>query len=234
MTSKIKALGLALIAIAAIGALALPAAQAGEFDVGVESGAFFGPLEVGQSAQLTLKKTASESQFPLKCQTATMEGATVGKKINEATATATYSGCTAFGVAAQVLMNGCKFTLTGAGQPANTAVADVAGCTSGKTIEAKTALCSLDIGEQAGLSHIVATNISAQEVTLSATIAGVKVQQTGAACPDGNLHTGTNGTLTANTIHQYQQNNGGTQVTEHGHQFLKLNQGGAKTTIQST
>jgi len=233
MTGKIKALALALFVIMAASAIAVAVAQAGQSDIGAQPAVLSGQVEEGQKAILTLTST-SGSNFSSSCTTNSGEGTTVGQQVNEATATVTLSGCTIFGVAAQVLMNGCKFTSTGAGQPANTAIIDIVGCTSGKQIEKRTAICTLHFPEQNGLSHVVGSNLSPQEVTASATITGIKVQQTGAACPDGNNHTSTNVSLSGNGIGKARVDVGGTQVTKHNHQYVELSQAGAQTTVAST
>jgi hypothetical protein len=234
MIGKLKTLGLAVLAIAAISAFAVPAAQAGELDIGLQPASLFAQIEAGQAHTFVLQQTNSQNEFPTRCTTATLEGTTVGLKINEATFTPTYSNCTDFGVASQALMNGCKYTLTGAGQPANTFLFDIVGCTIGKQMEKKTAICNLHVPEQTGLAHIVANNINAQQVTLSMTVTGIKVQQTGAACPDGNLHTGTNVRFTGSTLLVARKDEGAILVTKHNHQYEELKQNGVQTTIQST
>ena len=239
MTSKIKALGLAVVAIAAMSVFAMPAAQAAKLDIGATPASIFAHSEVNQVHQATLTST-SGTKFITTCPTASFEGTTQGQSIEEATVTATYSGntqtpnCTAFGVASQILMNGCKYTFTGSGQPSGTLLMDIVGCTSGKSIEKKTAICTIDIPEQNGLSHIVGTKLSAQEVTLSMTISNMTMRQTGAACPDGNNHLGFGGSLSGNTILKARVDTGCTQVTKHSHQYCELGQAGAQTTIELT
>ena len=238
MFSKLKALGLAIFAITAMSAFAASAAQAGSFDVGANPANLHAHSEAGQQHELILQKTGFTGQqlnrFPAKCTTASLEGTTQGQVVSEATVTATYSGtCQAFGTNAQVLMNGCKFTVTGSGHAANTATVDVVGCTAGKKIEIRTAICVLDVPEQNGLSHVVGTNLSSQEVTLAATVQGVTVQQTGAACPDGNNHHGTDAEFTGNTIAKAYSDSGNAQVTKHTHQYVETGKV-AQTTLAST
>ena len=240
MIGKIKVLGLAVVAMAAMGAFSASAAQAGEIDIGVQPASLFahsdvqGNPPVSQKHTLTLLNTKNEP-FNTVCPTASFEGTTQGQKINEATVTATYgSGCTAFGVGSQVLMNGCKFTVTGALQPANTALVDVVGCTPGKKIEIKTAICVLGIPEQNGLSHITGTNINAQQVTVKATVSEITVIQTGAACPDGHLHNAKRASFTGNTLLAARTDVGGHQVTRHSHQYQELTQTGAPQSISFT
>lgn len=237
MTGKVKLLGSIVVAIAAMSSFAA-SAQAGQLDIGQQPAVIFGHSEPNQAHVHTGTSTAG-GKFNTSCPTASFEGTTQGQLINEATVTATYSGnaitpnCTGFGVAMTVRMNGCKYTITGAG-PANTALVDIVGCTAGKPIEKITAICTVDVPEQNGLSHIVATNLNAQQITVSATVTGITVRQTGAACPDGNNHVSTNGSFTGNTLVVARAHKGGSQVTEHTHQFQKLAQTGAQTTLAAT
>lgn len=252
MDRKIKALGLAFAAIAAIGAAAASATQAGSFDVGKQPAVITGhsePVPGQQKFQehvLQVQRTGGGGiPFTLPCQTASFEGTTSGLINNtEATVTATYGtgqqasdpqGCLYMGQKVQTLMNGCKYTLTGAAHAANTATVDIVGCTAGKQIEVKNSACPLKIGEQNSLSHVVATQISPQELTVQATVAGLKVQQSGGfLCLDGIVpHTGTNATFTGNTIVKAYADSGNQQVTKHGHQYEAMIEG-AQTTIQST
>ena len=235
MIGKLKDLGLAFVAVAAMSAFSASTAQAGELDIGLQPASLFAHSESFQNHVFTLRST-NGSQFNTSCPTASLEGTTQGQKINEATVTATYGpNCTAFGVAAQVLMNGCKYTLTGAGDPANSAAVDIVGCTFGKQIEIKTAICTLDIPEQNSLWHVVGSNLSASEVTLRATIKSIQVRQTGAACPDGNNHvTILGGSFTGNSILRARADFGGSLVTNHSHQYTELHQFGITTTVAST
>lgn len=238
MLTKLRLSGPVLILVAAICAIATSGVQAGQTDVGKQPASIFVHSEAGQNHVLSISNT-SGGKFSLVCPTATFEGTTQGQQVNEATFTPTYSagvsgGCSAFGVASQPVANGCKYTITGAAQPANTGLIDVVGCTSGKVMETKTAICTVDLLEQNGLSHVVTTNISSQEVTLSATLTGVTVRQTGAACPDGNNHLGTSGSTSGSTILIAREDKGGSLVTKHGHQYQELAQTGALTTVAST
>jgi hypothetical protein len=230
MIRKIKALGLAFVAIAAMSAIAASGAQAASaFDFGVTPSVVKATNETGQAHVLTLTSTGG-SKFNTSCPAATLEGTiSTANPVQEATLTPTYGpNCTAFGLASTVVTNGCQYTVKSTAT-ALTATVDVVNCTSGKQIEIKTALCTLDIGEQAGLSHIVATQLAANEVTLNATVSGIKVTQTGAGCPDGNGHVGTNASFTGNTIAKAFADGGSTLVTKHGHQYLEYTAGAAST-----
>jgi len=159
---------------------------------------------------------------------ASLEATTQGQTgVTDITATATYGpNCTAFGLAAQVVMHGCKYRLTGEGQPAFTALVDITGCTPGKEITIKTALCTLDIPEQKNLSHVFAKNINPtppndKEVTLESTVTNIELTQTGAGCPDGNAHVSKTASFVGNTIIKAFKHAGTKQVTKHEHQYTE-------------
>jgi len=235
MINKIKALGLAFVAIAALSAVAASGAQAASsFDVGASPAVFTGVGETGQETVLTVKSTSGTTTLNAKCTTASFEGTTQGQNVTEATVTATYGtgkgefseaqGCTVGGIKSQVIMNGCKYTITSTAT-AKTANVDITGCTEGKQIEIKVAAggCALKIPQQTGLASLVGSNLTAQEVTITGKVSGIKVEQGGgASCPDGaTAHVGTNGSFTSNTILKGFQDLGTKQVTKHGHQYTE-------------
>jgi hypothetical protein len=229
MIRKLKVLGLALVAIAAMSATVASAAQAGSFDVGAQPSVLTGQLETGQQLIDTLQAT-NGNQFNSICSTATFEGTVTGQGINEATVTPTYSGCKIFGLAAPIRMNGCKFTITGVAQPANTFLVDIVGCTVGfPYIQIQTAICQLRLPEQSGISHLVASNLQTagqpHEITLSTTASGITVQQLGAGCPDGNLHHSKNFAFQSNMVLKAFKDLGSLQVTNHGHQYAQFTDG---------
>jgi hypothetical protein len=253
MISKIKALGLAFVAITAMSAIAASAAQAGQLDVGIQPAVITGHSEPGQEHVLTVTKSTPENKgekFNSFCPTASLEATTQGLKIDELTATATYgpnaagAKCQLFGQPATVQMHGCKYTLTGtqttAGvlHPANTATVDIVGCTAGKQITIQSAFCQVVIPEQNHLSHVVGKNElteGVKSVTLEATVAGITHTQFG-ACPDGNNHHSNNASFAGNTWVKAYKDEGVKQVTEHGHQFSKVidTHPGGLSTLEST
>jgi hypothetical protein len=238
MTNKIKALGLAFVAIAAMSAIAAQAAQAGSFDIGVQPAVITGHSEEGQKDIFTVQST-NGNKFDAVC-THSLEATTQGlQNVQEITATTTKTGCTLFGMAAQVRMNGCKDTFTGAGQPANTFLLDIVGCTVATPyIQIQTAICQIRIPEQNGISHVVGSNLQTgigqpHEVTLTTTASGITITQIGAGCPDGNNHHSQNGSSQGNMILKAFQDLGGHLVTKHAHQYIELTDG-AQVNLTST
>ena len=258
MTSKLKTLGLAVFAITALSAVMASAAQAGTLDFGANPAVFTGTTEI-EEPKFNITKTGQANNFNSICQSATLEGTVhqvtggqtpAQQQVHDVTATPTYgtsqttpTGCTLFGQAMHVKVNGCKFTLTGAGEAANTARVDIVGCTPGKQIEVNSAVCQLLVPEQNGLSHVFGTEpavtTTPHTVTLDATVSGITFTQFG-ACPDGNNHHGTNGSFTAKTtIKAFVDDPAGGaqhtkfagQITEHQYQTVKE---GSQTSITST
>jgi len=253
MTTSIKVSFFTIIAIAGLSVAMTSTAQASKLDLGAQPAVLTGHSEpiAGQERFqehfFSIQNTATTIILQSKCDTASFEGTTQGQTIEEATVTATYGtgkgvftepqGCTFGGIKAQILMNGCKYTLTGAGQAAGTFLVDITGCTEGKQIELKVAAggCGLNVPAQNGLSHLVGKQLTTQELTVEATLSGIKVQQSGgASCPDGvTAHTGTNGSFSGNTIVKAFQDAGTKQVTKHGHQYTE-HLCGTQVTIQAT
>lgn len=226
---KLKAFSLALIAIMALSAALGSTAPAGQLDIGANPAVL-----TGHSEQITwfFYKKTDGTQLPPACNTSSFEGTAVlqqegqSQTINEATLTPTFgtsqttpnTGCS-FGSPTHIQMNGCKYTFTGAGQAANTFNIDIFGCTAGKTMQIKWSECTMDIPEQFGLSHAVATNIANNEVTLDMTLSNITNTQTGAGCFDGNNHESTNLSLSVKTKIKAFKDKVSDQVTRHGHQY---------------
>lgn len=235
MIGKIKALGLAFIAITAMSAVAASAAQAVSGEIHVETpntAVITGVNTPPEQHILSFKNTANET-VNSKCTNATLEGTVQGGSpqitLTEATLTPTYSGCKLFGQQADVLTNGCKYTLT-ASQTDTTATVDVVGCTTGKHIEIVSTVidCVVTVKEQNNLSHVVFQNEGTTPNTIiaQATVTGIHYESHGTECPDPGTHTGTNaGFEGKTTFRAFVDNGNGTQETAHGHQFTTLAEG---------
>ena len=238
MSGKIKALGLAFAAVAAVSTMSSSAAHAGSFDIGAQPAILSGHDEENQNHVFSLEETDGGSGSAV-CQTAWLEATTQGQSgVTDVTATATYGGqCLFAGLAAQVRLNGCKYTFTGAGQPANEGVTDIVGCTNATTgITITVPSCQLRIPQQNGVVPWVLIGIIPLFIVsrLLFTQAPFTVHQSGLACPDGNGHKGQNAALEGSTIIKATEENGSSQVTEHGHQFSKFSTSGTQVSVQPT
>jgi len=143
MTSKFKALGLALVAVLAMSAAIAQAAQA-EAHFGAE-GEKYPTAVTGKQ----IEGTITEEKLPthqfitsagaIKCTTTTFAGS-LTKKGKELTLAPTYTGCTLAGLGAKVNMNGCNYLFTADETvvPGNTEAITVKThviCPAGKVIE---------------------------------------------------------------------------------------------------
>ncbi len=243
MIRNMKALGLAFVAVAAMSMVVASAAQATQLHA-----------TVGPSAALTGQQTEAhrfeltKSGAVTQCAQATFEGTVQGvdqqqTTAQDATLTPTYFTCQTVGLASQVLMNGCKYTITGSHVQAQgtqtfskTAWVDVVGCTSGKAIEIKLTGCTVTVPEQTTISHIVFSNIAEvqhlngektpHDVEAQVTATGIAYEFHGIACPkpkDGQpvevTKLTTDGVYTGKATFRAYQDLGTTQVTKHGHQY---------------
>jgi hypothetical protein len=244
MIRNIKVLGLAFVAVAAMSAVAAGSAQASQLHA-TRAGDVV--VTGTQSTQHVFVTSAGE----VKCTNGQLEGTvpfTSGTQVTEdhITVTPTYSGCTGFGLAATVQMNGCKYTITGThtpvgGQPqtnALTAWVDVTGCTEGKkiTVNAGFGGCVATVGEQHTLSHVTFTNVPGQlhHVTDKATVTGIAYELHGGLCGHPTTVITNNGSYTGGTTLKAFEKTGEHEVTEHGHKFKKQTHNGVQVGLLAT
>ena len=242
MIGKIKNLGPTLFAILALSAAAASTAQAGHFEVGAKPAVLTGHRLMDQEHILTLIGK-NGTKFNASCTTATVEGTVQEQVFDEVTLTPTFGKsesepeCVLAGQAAQVKVNGCKYTLTGSGQEASKFLLDIVGCTPGKQIEFISATCTLHIGEQNNLAIVIAfTGADAggtKDIRLGTFIGTLTTNQTGAACPTGNNFTSKSGSFVGDTTLKAFQDNGTTQVTKKDHQY-KEHIDGTQVTLVAT
>ncbi len=249
MIHNIKALSLAIVAVAAMSVVAASAAQASELHATVPNKA-----NVTGEQSVSLKPQYTKSGSISQCTQAIFEGTITNKGQSqqqtteqELTVTPTYSGCKTVGINSQVLMNGCKYTITGSHTPqggqaqttALTAWLDITGCTAGKSIETKLSGCTITVPEQTTLSHLKFTNIAEVQhqpsgqttphhVEVQFNIQGITYEYHGIACPkplDGQPVLITklthDGDLTGNATFKAYEDSSTAQVTKHGHQYTE-------------
>jgi len=231
MTSKLKALGLALLAIAAMSMIAASAAQAGLGELHVtwpEKAVLTAERVVGTEHVLKLAGLGGE----IRCTGAISEGTLKAPgapqlTANEGQVTATYPGCQAFTKpGASVDMNGCKYTLTG-GVNEQTAEVDITGCTEAKKhILITTPIgCTVTIPEQHNLSHITFTNEGSgqtEDVLDHITIQGIKYIYTGVFCPEKTEVLHQDGTYSGTTTIKAFKDLGSVQKEHNGHKYNQL------------
>jgi hypothetical protein len=186
MIRNLKALGLAVMAIFALTAVASSAAQAIEFHSEIENTTVTAKTETGSNSVFDAAGAS------ISCASGTFTGSQAAKTSPTLTVTPAYSGCTFLGVLnVPVNMNGCQYTFN-----ANGEVAVIGASCTAITFEAE--LCKVEVGKQSGLKEVTYTNIGAgttREVTVTPHVTGITYTSSG-LCPkngtfsDGNYTSG--------------------------------------------
>jgi hypothetical protein len=233
MKRNLKTLAAALMAVLAMGAVIASAAQAAEneeIEVGLDANGtavLTGSLDGAEHA-FVIDGTTPNGKLTTKCAISTFEGKVTGVKgaavlkTKDVTLTPTYTTCKTSGLGTTVVMNGCKYTFTGAA--ATTANVDIVGCTTGKKIEVQISAfagCIVSVGEQNNLAHVVYTNsgtASAMDITAEATVTGIAYEES-AKCPDPGAKT--DGTYTGNVTLTASELSKEVSVTKHGHTYIE-------------
>jgi hypothetical protein len=223
MLRKLMRAAVLAAALCALGAVTASAASAaGEFTVGATPAAITGTqattnvFEVTNSAHTGFVKT--------KCGIATFEGTSTAAAATELTVTPKYTECTLGGLAAEVKMNGCKYTFTSTG--VRTANVDITGCTEGKKIEIIKGNCTITIPQQGPLATVTFANNaeagSKMDATATADVTAISnTQGTGSECPSPGL-TSTDGTYTGTVTIKAFEDLGGKSATHNGHTYTEL------------
>jgi len=193
---NLKILGLALVAMLAMSAVAASMASADTFTAEKYPVTITGDQDGQTDVFTTTAGTVS-------CKKATYVG-TVAAASKEASATPTYSECTGLGFPVTIDTNGCsyKFTMTDVVTDASTTARVDIVCpgTEEITVTAKsgaTTKCIIHIPPQTTLSHVELSNIgtgTTREITGNITISGIKYTHTAGtgvgACTGGSASNG--------------------------------------------
>ncbi len=213
MTRKLK-VGLALVAVVVLSAVAAGAAQA-EYNLtpGVNRAILTGEQiahEKGNKFEITSRGTRYE------CKSITGTSTVEGLNVTDATVTGTSSGCTANGeLEVNVDSNGCTVTQTGETNAAGQAIGHLL-CPAGKAIEATIPAlnCTLKIHEQTPTSGgVTATNVEGSPDDIQATteLSGVTYERIGTSvgCVAAAPKEGNDAVIIGKaTIRAYEDNNG--------------------------
>ncbi len=236
MIRNLKALGLALVAVAAMSMAATSLAQGSQLHATHNGNVVItGHQHAGENVFQVTTSLAEDKGPKVKCAQATFESTELYKQGTQVTTdelrvTPIYSGCTAFGQAMTIKMNGCHYTATGAITPALTADVDVVCTTAGKQIELTTAICQIKIPAQTTGGHITFANVAPEPHHVTATVtvnqikheysAGIGCAHTKAAqTQDADIE----GFVTfkaykhSNIVHQVQRGGDGHLYTEYTH-----------------
>jgi hypothetical protein len=235
MILKFRTLGIGLVLLVSASFAYIGSAEASELHV-----ASSGNMSVFGEKTATDAATKIEfGEMNAQCTQALYEGTITGSgsgaqtTVNEFTLTPTYTGCTAFGLNATINMNGCKYTVTGAGQPALTAAVDIAGCTTGKSIEVTvTGGCVLTLLQSNGLTHLVFTN-NGTHITAQITLGSIQFEAHNCPFYQNTVKTNQSKILSQATF-QTRVDTGAQTATHNGHQYNKLATQGALVSVVAT
>jgi hypothetical protein len=166
MIRTFKMLGLALVAMLALGAMA-SVASAAKFHSEASSTTLTGE----QPAEFNDKFKTDAGN--VECKTATYTGTVSGETTSTASATPSYSGCTAaFGASVTIDVNGCSYEFH-----TNNNTADVV-CPEGKVIEVTAPGCVVTVGAQTGLNGVsFSSNEAKSNVTVTVKSTNVKYEE---------------------------------------------------------
>jgi hypothetical protein len=181
MNRKLKTLGLALVAVLAMG-ISAASASAAEFHSESTSTLLTG-TQVNQH-------TFTSNAGTVHCTTATFSGTTSSTSTTQTSQelTPSYSGCTntTFG-GATVDVGTCKYRLNAGG------TADVTGCAAAGLLVTAPG-CTIAVKNQSGLSKVTYKTIGAgttREIEATLNITGITYTQSGFLCSSGTFSNGT-------------------------------------------
>jgi hypothetical protein len=186
MTRKLKALGLAFVAILALGVLSASAASAAEIHSEQAHTIIDGSQPVAEDDVYTFNAGT------VKCTEASYSGTTTSATSSEVSLTPAYSGCTAFGfVNAKIDIEiECTFRLRWGIPPFRIS------CTK-FTIKITAFNCHVSMGTQdinSGVTYDNAGSGSSRDITATLNLSGIKYTQESKSFPGCTNGTFTNGT----------------------------------------
>jgi len=204
MIRNLKALGLALVAVFAMSAIAASAASALEFTA--TNGNY--PVKFSGTQPAAEPHAFTADGFTTECKVAEFNG-TQKAKSSTSSATPTYKECEVAGsggfLSATVTMNGCEYVFDVSGG-ANATVDLV--CPAGKDVTIDAGSCVIHIAPFENKSHVNMSN-NKPHIDAKPTVSGIHAVLTDAfLCPfEGNTTT-TTGTLTGGPVTLKGENEG--------------------------
>ncbi|HEX7278555.1 MAG TPA: hypothetical protein VF255_02920 [Solirubrobacterales bacterium] len=198
MNRKLKALGLALVAVFAMSALSAASASAVEFHSSVAHTELRGEQHAGED-------TFTVNAGTVRCSHATYTGTETSATATTQSVTPAYTGCKAFGfVNTTIDTNGCSYRFDSNGN-------NVDIICPGNPITVTAFNCWVTVGSQENLGTVTYTNVAGQttknekeevigvhedDVTVDVNITGIKYTQHSKSFPGCTNGTFTNGTYT--------------------------------------
>jgi hypothetical protein len=194
MIRNLKVLGLALVAVFAMSAVAASASSAAQFHSEGANTTFSG----GQTTQHRFGTTTGT----VICSTASFSGEAANATEESLTITPVYSGCE-FEELFEVTVNtnGCKYTFHASS--ATNGTVDIKGCGTNKYIQVGSTLtCRVRVPEQNGISAVMYTNEGSganRKVLVTAEVTNLRYEESGLFCANSGTSM-ENGTYTGSTL----------------------------------
>jgi len=190
MSRKLKALGLALIAVFAMAAISAATASAEELFHSSEAHSIIRGTQVAED-------TFTVNAGTVKCKKATYNGTSSATTVKEQRVKPTYSECTAFGFVNTTIdvPSSCEYLFT---QPvAKVGKVDIVGCLEPITVTGFN--CWVTVGNQNNLGSITYTtgeSLKAHDLLIHVSLTGITYTQHSKSFPGCTAGTFTNGTYT--------------------------------------
>ncbi len=185
MTRNFKVLGLAITAVLAMSAVWAMSAQAAVPSIECTP-------EAGRNVCTVTGREINTHTFTVQrgnVRCASTFHATINRNVTSVSRVrATYTGCRAYGVAANVNMGTCTYTMTSTEDAEHKATVDVVCPEAGSIIiDAPSIPCRITVGPQTGLRHIAFTNEGNEPTDVKAkiTVSGIVYHNLDNTCPGG-------------------------------------------------
>src|ERR1044072_1525822 len=196
MTGKLKALGLALIAALALGAVSASAASAVVPQAHSGSGS---ETTYVTGTQVGTNQLDTEGGN-IKCSTVGLKGSYGGTTSKDIKVVPTYSGCTAYGLTAHIEMMACYYTVSSPVVEGGSPTA-LLNCKEGGPItviatQGGSVVCTIDVAEQSVNLNIANNAGTPDHVTLTPESSTIKYKVTGGGTKCGNEGDHTDGKYT--------------------------------------
>jgi hypothetical protein len=200
MTRKVKMLGLALVAVCAVGGAGAQGAGAATDDFHAEEA----PVTLTGSQEGEHVFTLEGNEF--KCTTVTFHGTMSTTTATEITLTPHYTGCKFGSLNATMDTTGCHIILDGETTPSTGDAHVYLDCTSGN-IKTTMSGCTITFNNDQTLTGVTYDNVDnnggdTREITITHTVTHLAYSASGFGCGLAGIKTGahTDGTYVGNTI----------------------------------
>jgi len=219
MIRNLKVLGLAVVAVLALGAFSASSALAVEFHSDSRTGNTWLTGETNTTGGVGTTHIFDAAGSTITCQVAKFEGTQTGKTAVDVTMSASYSSCTVhvggFSLAATVNMGGCAYTFNANGEVGVVNRAGAAKTCAEENITYRVSNflgeCDVKVGPQAGLKSATYdgnTTVTNGDVVVTPAVSGINGTAKGNLCSSEGLFLNGQYTQGATTVKGFVDNGG--------------------------